>query len=328
MRRTTMRIAVLAAAAVVAASTATVVALQTAGPAAAGTVASLIEVHQADAGLTDLWRHNVSEGFTTNFGGSTDIGPGVNPSVAYRGAYSIEVHQTSDSPTSSLVWRIGFSFNFDPKAYATGSNPTVAVNSHGQVVEVHDDGSGNMAYLVGQIIGGNMKWGNVHVAGVGAPEAVAVNDAGIVVAAYNAPEGTRHRMGRLVGTGSTDASTFDVNWNISERTIVGPNASIAMLQGFIVEAYEGPNSDLYARVGLAGANGIAWQPGARYDSGFNPSVAVDTNFKLVEVHQESVGTGHLWSHTGTVIGGTGAPRGITWSGPSFYDNGLNPVISG
>ena len=83
-------------------------------------------------------------------------------------------------------------------------------------------------------------------------------------------------------------------------------------------------SSLWYQLGTTGdalfATSINWSAANNYDTGYDPTVAVDDNTApsattttVVEVHQAGVGVSGLWYHVGTLTLGA-SPSMSSWSG--------------
>jgi hypothetical protein len=92
-----------------------------------------------------------------------------------------------------------------------GSNPGVAVNAHGHVIEVHDAGGG-LWYWTGVIEGERVRWMRHGEYDTGRNPAVALSDDGLIVEVHNAPNPTVgsdftlfYRVGEL-------RDDFEISW--------------------------------------------------------------------------------------------------------------------
>ncbi len=83
-----------------------------------------------------------------------------------------------------------------------GGNPSVAVNASGRIVEVHDNGGGDLWYWAGQIEGdGRVRWYHHARYDSGDDPAVALNADGVLVEVHEDPDSGNndlwYRVGRL-----------------------------------------------------------------------------------------------------------------------------------
>jgi hypothetical protein len=99
-----------------------------------------------------------------------------------------------------------------------GQNPSVAINAHGQVVEVHDSGGG-LWFWSGQIQGnGRVSWQRHGKFDTGTTAAVALNDNGMIVEVHKAENvidnSLWYSVGRLAGNG-------DITWGAAHKYDTG-----------------------------------------------------------------------------------------------------------
>lgn len=85
----------------------------------------------------------------------------------------------------------------------TADHPSVAINAHGQVVEIHDDATGRLWYWTGQYqADGSVTWLRYGSLDTGATPAVALNDDGTVVEMHSRNASTVwYRVGNLGSDG-------------------------------------------------------------------------------------------------------------------------------
>ncbi|GAA4670644.1 Ca2+-dependent phosphoinositide-specific phospholipase C [Amycolatopsis dongchuanensis] len=173
----------------------------------------------------------------------------------------------------------------------TGASPAIAVNGKGQVVEVHDSGSGTLWYWTG-------TYG-------GASPAIAVNGKGQVVEVHDSGSGT---LWYWTGTYGADGR---ITWLRHGKYDTGKTPAIALADnGDLVEVHQSQTATtLWSHVGKLGADGeITWGPSKQYDNGVLPTVAFTGSGTVREVHQSQSGTQN-WQWTGTLSGSS-----VTWSG--------------
>lgn len=140
----------------------------------------------------------------------------------------------------------------------TGSNPAVAINTKGQVVEVHDNGSGTLWYWTGQYGGdGRLTWLRHGNYDTGKNAAVALNDNGTVVEVHQAPSGTNlwYRVGHLDGSG-------ELTWSAATKYDTGVLPTVAFTDPAGSALREIHKSASTAQDwdwrGTAGATSITW----------------------------------------------------------------------
>jgi hypothetical protein len=140
----------------------------------------------------------------------------------------------------------------------TGNNPAVAINRNGQVVEVHDSGSGTLWYWSGQYgADGRLTWRRHGRYDTGKTPAVALNDDGTLVEVHQAPSGTNlwYRVGHLDATG-------EITWSASVKYDTGTLPTIAFTDPAGTAVREIHKSQSTSQnwdwAGTAGATSVAW----------------------------------------------------------------------
>ncbi|MFI6790649.1 hypothetical protein ACIBG4_25300 [Nonomuraea sp. NPDC050383] len=93
-----------------------------------------------------------------------------------------------------------------------GSDPAIAINAKGQVVEVHDSGSGVLWYWTGRYDDGRVTWLRHGRYDNGRTPAVALNDNGDLVEVHQSQSATTlwYRVGRLGADG-------EITWSASHQ---------------------------------------------------------------------------------------------------------------
>jgi hypothetical protein len=140
----------------------------------------------------------------------------------------------------------------------TGSNPAIAINDNGQVVEVHDNGSGSLWYWTGQYgADGHLTWLRHGKYDTGKDAAVALNDAGAVAEVHQAASGSNlwYRVGRLDSTG-------EITWSAATKYDTGVLPTIAFpdrTTSAVREIHQSQNNGQdWNWIGTAGATSITW----------------------------------------------------------------------
>ncbi len=88
-----------------------------------------------------------------------------------------------------------------------GKNPSIAVNSKGQVVEIHDSGSGELWYWTGQLSNGAVSWKRHGRYDTGRDPVVLLDDQGNVVEVHDNP--SNDELFSRVGSLGTD---LELTW--------------------------------------------------------------------------------------------------------------------
>jgi hypothetical protein len=140
----------------------------------------------------------------------------------------------------------------------TGSNPAIAINGKGQVVEVHDNGSGVLWYWTGQYgSDGHVAWLRHGKYDTGKNAAVALNDSGALVEVHQAPSGTNlwSRVGHLDNSG-------EIAWSASAKYDTGALPSVAFTDpagSAVREIHKSANnSQNWDWAGTVGASAVTW----------------------------------------------------------------------
>jgi hypothetical protein len=147
-------------------------------------------------------------------------------------------------------------------------------------------------------------------------------------------------FGQIAFNVGIDGSTWDGQANISAE--IGHAPSIAMVVyeestgnvgDAVIDVHQGgqdSGSALWSRVGyptnpflLLAPSNITWVNSQNYDSGYNPTVAIDgwtTPPTVVEVHQAGENSSALWYHVGKLVLGT-SPH-VSWGPSHEFDSGF------
>jgi hypothetical protein len=140
----------------------------------------------------------------------------------------------------------------------TGSNPAIAINDQGQVVEVHDNGSGDLWYWTGQYgSDGRLTWLRHGKYDTGKTADVALNDDGTVVEVHQASSGNNlwSRVGHLDAAG-------EITWSASAKFDTGVLPTIAFTDragSAVREIHKSQNSSQdWSWAGTAGAAAVSW----------------------------------------------------------------------
>jgi hypothetical protein len=175
----------------------------------------------------------------------------------------------------------------------TGTAPAIAVNDKGQVVEVHDNGSGDLWYWTGQYgADGRLTWLRHGKYDTGRSADVAVDDNGTVVEVHQAPTGNNlwSRVGHLDGAG-------EITWSASARYDTGVLPTIAFTDpaGTAVREIHKSESGSqdWAWAGTAGATAVAWTTHATTADPRFPTTTATASGRTVSV----AGSGTLTATT-------------------------------
>jgi hypothetical protein len=185
----------------------------------AGTV---LEVHESDGLSTNMWYHvgKLDSGrMTVDWGGSHKYDTGKAPSVALNNSHvAVEVHP-SDGLSSNMWYHVG---TVDPAGkivnwgsshkYDTGATPSIAINNHNVVVEVHqsDGPSTALWYHVGTVdpSAKTINWGSSVEYDNGDFPRVALTDDGYVIEVHQSQ--TFQTLWWRIGV--VDVGAKRINW--------------------------------------------------------------------------------------------------------------------
>ena len=233
----------------------------------------------------------------------------------------------------------------EPEKYDAGGQPSIAVLSTGLVVEVHRSpalfGKATIWYHIGKVYQGTIQWGKsrqvpVEVQSPAWPQVV-VTPKGQVILTYsdsaisNRSE-LRYWSGRINPDGDTSQTIDWVRTNIFYDT--GFHNSLALApsytNGLFAEVHEadGTGKGLYYRVGYLDENlAIRWLTGSngvKYDTGIDPSIAINSDNQVVEVHQVP-GRPYLHYRRGTIS--AVAPHRVFQDSDRYSDDGERPAVA-
>jgi hypothetical protein len=165
----------------------------------------------------------------------------------------------------------------------TGSNPAVAVNASGQVVEVHDNGSGALWYWTGQYgADGRITWLRHGKYDTGKTAAVALNNTGTVVEVHQATSNSNlwYHVGHL-------ASTGEITWSAATKYDTGvlPTVAFPDPAGSAVREIHRSQSTSqdWNWLGTAGASSITWTAHATTPDARFPTTTAAAGGRTVSV---------------------------------------------
>lgn len=162
----------------------------------------------------------------------------------------------------------------------------------------------------------------------------AVNNSGMVVEVHNAhsdPDELWYNAGVL------DTANKVVNWFLlpddkRHYSSGGIDPTVALNDsGIVVEVHATEGNNLYCRAGVlnSGNGTITWSPSAKYDTGRRPSVGINNDNMVVEVHQSPDGS-DLWYNVGKVEQIKNGNYAIAWGDLTKkrqYDAGEYPSVA-
>ena len=181
------------------------------------------------------------------------------------------------------------------KEYSYGYFLRVSLNNENMVIEVHASHyKRRVFYCVGKVDVGakTIDWGNILKIGNGRAPAVALTDNGRVVVVYENDYGFYKSYCRV---GNLDTGNKEIHWvqHVPQPYGNGLELSVAMNNdGTVVEVHRTSSLHLcytYGRLEVDNQGTllgtIDWREPERYSSGFYPFVSLNSDGKVVEVHQ-------------------------------------------
>jgi hypothetical protein len=217
-------------------------------------------------------------------------------------------------------------FNF-PVRYDTGTFPSVGV-AGATVVEVHQSQSRTtLWYHVGRLTGDFVAFGPSHKYDNGIHPACAVNRAGSVVEVHRTQN--VFSTGMFCRVGRADAEVKTIDFGDSHEYDTGDVPRVALNDSdVVVEVHEAntPSINMWYHVGRldAARKRVDFGGSHRYDTGVTPSIALNNQNVVVEVHQAPGLSDNLWYRVGTVDVDR---RTISFGGSTKYDTGANPSVA-
>ncbi len=217
----------------------------------------------------------------------------------------------------SINWGDGYN-------YGNGITPSVAMNDHGVIVEVHrgDGLTSKMWHQVGVRGDGNtIEWGESVNYDTGKGPRIALNNNGVIVEVHQSD--ILHHIWYRVGT--VDAKAKSITWGQSQKYDNGTTPDIAINdRGAVIEVHHAGNSDLWYHTGTVDPDKkkVSFNTSIKYDKGDHPSIALNNEGKVVELHETYSGTS-LWYNVGHIEDGS-----ISFPAKAkHYDEGYNPFIA-
>jgi hypothetical protein len=154
-----------------------------------------------------------------------------------------------------------------------GYNPAVALNGHGQIVEVHDSGAGGLWYWTGTYgADGRVTWLRHGKYDTGQTPAVALNDSGTLVEVHQSQSASTlwYHVGHLDADG-------EITWSASSKYDNGVQPTVAFTgTGTLREIHQSQSSSQnWSWNGVLNANSVTWSGNAKTsDARYNKSVSV------------------------------------------------------
>ena len=280
-----------------------------------------------------------------------DNGINVDAAVNNSGMV-VEVHNAHSDPdelwynagvldtTNKIVsW---FPLTDDQRHYSSGgTDPTVALNDSGRVVEVHATEGNNLYYRTGVLDSGNgtIEWSPSAKYDTGRRPSVAINNDSMVVEVHQSPDGSDlwYNVGKVKQSGGITWG----NMTKGRQYDSGEYPSVALCGDKILEAHNSTGKYLWCTIGRLDAQDkkIDWvsyaNKGTTYaypyeeEGSVYPDVALNEQSGF-EVHKSS-SSDYLWWRPGkasnTVMAwGGGGHRAKTYTAPSVAMTTQNVLV--
>ncbi|MEI5907693.1 carbohydrate binding domain-containing protein [Bacillus spongiae] len=245
---------------------------------------------------------------------------GIDPYVAIspNGKYVVEVHENNNAFSRALYYNVGkitdggdlvwIKGKDNGTQYDDGVSPTVAVNNDGTVVEIHKhQNNGGLYFNIGKVNDdGTITWDKGKDSGTyfdtGDRPSVTLTADGTVVEVHEAPTSSSKLFYNI---GKVNHDTGNIDWNKGKDSGTfyddgySPSVSINA-DGIITEVHlssKFESNKLMNNMGVLTGDTIYWysvnsqeQKAPSYDTGNNPSVAINNHNQTVEIHQGTDGT--------------------------------------
>jgi hypothetical protein len=219
----------------------------------------------------------------------------------------------------------------DPVPYDTGQSPSVAQNSSGYFIEVHQSQNNpTLFYNIGRITpeSPQITWisnpGQQYTTGI--TPAVAMNDSGLFIEVHQ----SQNNPTLWYDTGQIDPTSGNITWLVQNQQYdngITPNIAINN-DGLFIEVHQSQNNPTLwydtGRVDLSSGD-VTWLvQHQQYDSGITPTVALNDSGLFIEMHQ-SQNNPTLWYDIGQVDPTSG---NITWLiKDQQYGEGIAPAVA-
>jgi len=115
-----------------------------------------------------------------------------------------------------------------------------------------------------------------------------------------------------------------VQFGLAEKYDSGRSCSVATNQTLALEVHVSElSSDMWYHIGNMNGATVNWGGSKKYSNGYNPSIAINNNNLVVEVHETSnVVSNSMYYKVGTVNGNS-----IDWGNDGKYDTGKQPSVA-
>jgi hypothetical protein len=247
---------------------------------------------------------------TVEWGSAVVFTTGKTPAVTFLGNAIFEVHETDDPNKAGNLWYSGGvwkspGINWPTnEKYDTGRWPSIAINSSGVVLEVHQHPTDDRIYYrVGSISGTKIKW--AHDKGTelcdGSRPRVAMNNSGNVVIAFNTINAeVKFQVGRVLADAILRGDSFTRGGGFAPAVaLTEDNIAVAVYQ--ISTIYGTTLTQMTFRV--PPDDGMVTdfdEPPNGFDTGYSPCVAAYGS-RAIEAHVNASGAQALLYGTSLLL---------------------------
>ncbi|QNL48159.1 hypothetical protein H8S90_15260 [Olivibacter sp. SDN3] len=221
---------------------------------------------------------------------------------------------------------VTFGLSKKPEPDSGGTRTSVAINSKGQVLEVHcSEVASKMWHRIGQTTQMDVKWEKSVHYDYGADPFISMNDQGTLVEVHKSQSSVSlwYHIGKLQNN--------LVSWGPSHEYDKGELPSVAINnEHWCVEVHgsQGSAKGLWYRLGKVDprSDKIVWQfeNSVRYGSGYRPRVAMNNQGVVVEIHTNESGNDNLWYTVGQL---NTKEKKIDWGKAVWLSKGSTPTVA-
>ncbi|MEV6605338.1 hypothetical protein [Kutzneria sp. NPDC051319] len=183
-----------------------------------------------------------------------------------------------------------------------GYHPAVAINSHGQIVEVHDSGAGALWYWTGTVAAdGTVNWLRHGKYDSGTTPAVALNDAGQLVEVHQSQTASTlwHHVGQLGSDG-------EITWQASHQYDSGVTPTVAFSGSGLVEIHKSQSSSQnWTWNGTLSGSTVSWTGNAKTSNALLPRSSASAAGRSISVYTGADGPTEAQTLRYTTSGVTG-----------------------
>ncbi|MEO8380359.1 MAG: hypothetical protein ABI779_11905, partial [Acidobacteriota bacterium] len=276
-----------------------------------------IAVHKGSTSSTLNFRQGRMERLDLIFTDKRDmgsVGDGNNPTVAFNDD-NVAILMADNSSkiryavaTVDINARANPPFRFTDFPQDSSTDPSVALNKNGTVIEVHQTGGDGIAYRRGKLSGTTLTWSAVAPLIVkGRRPSVSINNKGDVVVVCEAADGLRYKTGTFdpAKNGVNDTITFTSG--TTQYQTGGQRPGVAVTDAGEVFTVHDDGSTAFQMVGTLANGAITFAdflvPNRRayaFDSGFEADISTNGQVAM-QVHYRSTGNNTLFANASLIF---------------------------